>query len=301
MKNAIIFGCTGYLGKKLSEFVLEKNINVLGIGRKEKCELQHQNFKYFSIKDDLDAFFTDMLKFKDEYKDAVFYNFSWSGLDRLTNGELNDQLKNLNTSAKALKFASAFSCAKFINIGSQEEAIFKNFIETNKWQENLYSSSPIYYAGAKFANKELLQLLSYLEKIDFINTRFSIVLDKKLSGVSFVAKSLNVIKGGGDLMQVKNTQPCEIIFLDELIEAFYEIGKTGKHMADYYLGLGKVDTLPHYLSSFYNFVKKGGAYKQGVLNFDKSLLDSFDASLLLKDTGFAFKKDFNALMQEFVK
>lgn len=301
MKNVIIFGCTGYLGKKLSEFLLEKNINVLGIGRKEKCELKHQNFKYFSIKDDLDAFFTDMLKFKYEYKDAVFYNFAWSGLDRLTNGELKDQLKNLNTSAKALKFASAFSCAKFINIGSQEEAIFKNFIETNKWQENLYSSSPIYYAGAKFANKELLQLLSYLEKIDFINTRFSIVLDKKLSGVSFVAKSLKAIKEGGDLMQVKNTQPCEIIFLDELIEAFYKVGKSGKHKADYYLGLGKVDTLPHYLSSFYNFVKEGGAYKQGVLNFDKSLLDSFDASLLLKDTGFAFKKDFNALMQEFVK
>lgn len=301
MKNAIIFGCTGYLGKKLSEFLLEKNINVLGIGRKQECEIKHSNFKYLSIKPDLDSFFKDLLKFKDEYKEAVFYHLAWSGLDRLTNGELNDQLKNLNISAKALKFASAFSCAKFINIGSQEEAIFKNFIETNKWQENLYSSSPLYYAGAKFANKELLQLLSYLEKIDFINTRFSIVLDKKLSGVSFVAKSLKAIKEGGDLMQVKNTQPCEIIFLDELIEAFYKVGKTGKHMADYYLGLGKVDTLPHYLSSFYNFVKEGGAYKQGVLNFDKSLLDSFDASLLLKDTGFAFKKDFNALMQEFVK
>ncbi|WP_300704113.1 NAD(P)-dependent oxidoreductase [uncultured Campylobacter sp.] len=301
MKNAIIFGCTGYLGKKLSEFLLEKGVNVLGIGRKEECKLNHSNFRYSPINSDLDSFFKALLKFKNEYKEAIFYHCAWSGLDRLTNGELNDQLKNLNTSAKALKFASAFSCAKFINIGSQEEAIFKNFIETNKWQENLYSSSPIYYAGAKFANKELLQLLSYLEKIDFINTRFSIVLDKKLSGVSFVAKSLKAIKEGGDLMQVKNTQPCEIIFLDELIEAFYKVGKTGKHMADYYLGLGKVDTLPHYLSSFYNFVKEGGAYKQGVLNFDKSLLDSFDASLLLKDTGFAFKKDFNALMQEFVK
>lgn len=301
MKNVIIFGCTGYLGKKLSEFLLKKDIKVLGIGRKQECEIKHSNFKYLSIKPDLDSFFKDLLKFKDEYKEAVFYHLAWSGLDRLTNGELKDQLKNLNISAKALKFASAFSCAKFINIGSQEEAIFKNFIETNKWQENLYSSSPLYYAGAKFANKELLQLLSYLEKIDFINTRFSIVLDKKLSGVSFVAKSLKAIKEGGYLMQVKNTQPCEIIFLDELIEAFYNVGKSGKHKADYYLGLGKVDTLPHYLSSFYEYVKENKAYEQAKLNFDKALLESFDSSLLVKDTAFSFKSDFNALMQEFKK
>ena len=137
MKNAIIFGCTGYLGKKLSEFLLEKGVNVLGIGRKEECKLNHSNFRYSSINSDLDSFFKDLLKFKDEYKEAVFYHLAWSGLDRLTNGELNDQLKNLNTSAKALKFASAFSCAKFINIGSQEEAIFKDFTQTNKWQENL--------------------------------------------------------------------------------------------------------------------------------------------------------------------
>lgn len=301
MKNAIIFGCTGYLGKKLSEFLLEKNINVLGIGRKEKCDLKHPNFKYLSIQSDLDSFLEDLLKFKEEYKGAVFYHLAWSGLDRLTNGELKDQLKNLNVSAKALKFAATFSCAKFINIGSQEEAIFKNFIETNKWQENLYSSSPVYYAGAKFANKELLQLLSYLEKIDFINTRFSIALDKDLSGISFVAKSLKAIKEGGDLMQVKNTQPCEIILLDELIEAFYNVGKSGKHKADYYLGLGRIDTLPHYLSSFCEYVRENKAYEQGALNFDKALLEGFDSSLLLKDTGFAFKSDFNVLMQEFAK
>ena len=44
MKNVIIFGCTGYLGKKLSEFLLKKDIKVLGIGRKQECEIKHSNF-----------------------------------------------------------------------------------------------------------------------------------------------------------------------------------------------------------------------------------------------------------------
>ncbi|AJC93647.1 NAD(P)-dependent oxidoreductase [Campylobacter volucris] len=300
MKNAIVFGATGYIGKALVEKLLSQNIKVLAIGRRNQY-IQHTNLKYVYIDTILEVFFEQLMVMKNDFKDAVFYNVAWSGLDRLTNGEIQDQVKNIAMSSKAIQFASKLGCSKFINIGSQEEAIFNDFISSEKWKTTTYTSSPIYYAGAKFANMEMLKLLAYLEKIDFINTRFSIVIDKTLSGVSFVAKNLKSIVDGEIPQEVRNTQPCEIIFFDELIESYYQIGKFGKNKADYYLGIGKVDVLANYLSSFYEYKTNSKEYIQSKLNFDKKLLDTFDPSSLCKDTNFYFKKDFSQIMREILE
>ncbi len=300
MKNAIVFGATGYIGRALVEKLLSKEVNVLALGRKKQY-LKHKNLKYIAINAELEIFFEQLLELRYDYEDTVFYNVAWSGLDRLTNGEIQDQLKNITMSSKAIKFAAKFNCSKFINIGSQEESIFNYFVSTDSWKTISYTSSPIYYAGAKFANMEMLKLLAYLEKIDFVNTRFSIVIDKSLSGVSFVAKNLKEILNGGELQNIKNTQPCEIILLDELAESYYEIGKFGKNKADYYLGMGKPDILTNYLLSFYYYKTDVKNYIQSEMKIDKKLLDTFDPSSLHKDTNFYFKKDFSQIMQEILE
>ncbi|EAB5244155.1 NAD(P)-dependent oxidoreductase [Campylobacter jejuni] len=301
MKNAIVFGATGYIGRALVEKLLLEDVKVLAIGRKKECCVKHDNFKYVAIDNDLEIFFEQLLKLKYDYENAVFYNAAWSGLDRLTNGEIQDQLNNVIMSSKAIKFAAKFNCSKFINIGSQEESIFNYFVNTDDWKTISYTSSPIYYAGAKFANMEMLKLLAYLEKIDFINTRFSIVIDISLSGVSFVSKSLKEILNGGEPQNIKNTQPCEIILLDELVESYYQIGKFGTNKADYYLGTGKPDILANYLSSFYHYKTNTKKYTQMKLKFDKKLLDTFDPSSLYEDTNFCFRKDFSQVMQEILE
>lgn len=301
MENAIVFGATGYIGRALVEKLLSKEVNVLALGRKKGQYLEHKNLKYIIIDVELEIFFEQLLVLKDDYKNAVFYNAAWSGLDRLTNGEIQDQMKNITMSSKAIKFAAKFNCSKFINIGSQEESIFNYFVSTDSWKTISYTSSPIYYAGAKFANMEMLKLLAYLEKIDFVNTRFSIVIDKSLSGVSFVAKNLKEILNGSEPQSTKNTQPCEIILLDELVESYYEIGKFGKNKADYYLGIGKPDILINYLLSFYYYKTDAKNYIRSEMKFDKKLLDTFNPSSLHKDTHFYFKKDFSQIMQEILE
>lgn len=304
MKNAIIFGATGYIGTALTKSLLSNDIQVLAIGRKSQTDFHHnldleydKNLDYLQINGDLETFLSELSK-NTNYKGDVLYHLAWSGLDRLTNGEVKEQIKNLSITSQILSFASKMGCSKFINLSSQEEAIFQHYIQSGQWKVKTYSSSPVFYAGAKLANAELVRLMSYLEKIDYINIRFSIALDEKLSGPSFVAEAFKKIKNQESIPKVKNTQPCEIILLEELVEACYRIGLHGKHMADYYLGKGDIDTLENYFIKFNNLLHPNQTKSLSQNSFDKGILELYNPSSLENDTGFTFNKDFTHLAKE---
>ncbi|EOA4575085.1 TPA: NAD-dependent epimerase/dehydratase family protein [Campylobacter jejuni] len=302
MKNAIVFGATGYVGLALVKKLLNEKISVLAIGRKDdeeffkKLNFNSDKIKYLQINQPLETFLNDSLRYDNFKQDCVLYHFAWSGLDRLTNGDIRDQIKNLHITSEILFFANEFGCKKFINVSSQEEAIFENYLKNNKWKNEKYTSSPLYYAGAKFANAQLVKLLSYLKKIDYINTRFSIVLDRDLDGVSFVASTFKKLQNHEEIPEVKNTQPCEIVLLDELVDAYYKIGLYGKHKADYYLGKGNPNTLMNYFLNFKSILNLEDKLMQ--TDFNKDILELFNPKSLKQDIGLTFDKTYKSLAKE---
>ncbi|EAI8833079.1 NAD(P)-dependent oxidoreductase [Campylobacter coli] len=302
MKNAIVFGATGYIGLALVKKLLSENINVLAIGRKddryfsEKLNFNSDKVRYLQINQPLEMFLNDLLRYENFKQDCVLYHLAWSGVDRLTNGGIRDQIRNLHISSEVLSFANEFGCKKFINASSQEEAIFKNYLKSNNWKNEQYISSPLYYAGSKFANTELMKLLSYLKKIDYVNTRFSIVLDESLDGVSFVASTFKKLQNYEEIPEVKNTQPCEIVLLDELVDAYYKIGLYGKHGIDYYLGQGCPNILMNYFLNFKSIINSEDNLRQD--SFSEDILDIFNPKSLELDTGFVFNKTYKSLAKE---
>ncbi|MBT0866736.1 NAD-dependent epimerase/dehydratase family protein, partial [Campylobacter coli] len=92
MKNAIVFGATGYVGLALVKKLLSENINVLAIGRKddryffEKLNFNSDKVRYLQINQPLEIFLNDLLRYENFKQDCVLYHLAWSGVDRLTNG-----------------------------------------------------------------------------------------------------------------------------------------------------------------------------------------------------------------------
>lgn len=283
----IILGA-GFIGSNLAKKAVERGFEVSVLGRKDKKEVAEilplESINYIQ--------FTDLSAIENlSLKGGVFFNAAWKGINKLTDGSLENQLNNAILASEAVRLAKRLECAKFINIGSQEEKIFKDFLNED-WKDKNYTSNALFYSASKYAAKELCELVAYLEKIDFINTRFSIVLDKELSGSSFVAKTLLKIKEGGEFESPKNEAPCEIISLDELMNAFLAVAEFGQNKKDYYLGLGKTNELKEYFKHFKEL-------KEGLNKELKSLnLELFSAQELEKDTGFKFKKDFNIFAKE---
>jgi nucleoside-diphosphate-sugar epimerase len=301
MNKAIVLGATGYVGAAVVKKLLANNISVLAIGRKtlnsarEVLPLESDKIDYLQLDS---SNILQLLEFDDWQKwttqgKTAFYNFSWSGVERLTDGDMPDQFKNIAFASDAVKAAKKLGCIKYINIGSQEESLFDYYLK-NSWQNESYNIDAINYSGAKLVTRDMSMLIAYLEKIDYIHTRFSVVIDSNLFGSGYVSKSIKALKNDKSIAPVQNKQLFEIIDLDELSDAYIAIGLYGKNKSDYYIGANYPMLLSEYFSLFLDCKNnKNIDYKTKVKK-----LGCFDSSALFKDTGFKIEKEFHQLSIE---
>ncbi len=297
MEQAVVLGATGYVGSAVSKKLLGNNIPVVAIGRRSfeaarsVLPVDDKNLVYLQLDNKNLA---DLLNEKRIQGSAriVFYNFSWSGISRLTDGSLMDQLENVAYSSSAIKIAKQLGCAKYIHSGSQEETLFEKYLEKDEWKNKPYFQNSFPYAGSKLLTRDMNLFTAYLQKIDYIHTRFSVVLDPELSGTSYIAQTLKKIQQNEPYEPPKNQQLYEITDLDELAEAYVKIGFLGKNKSDYYIGLGHPQKLADY---FEQFSSSKFPPQNGVTTPFHSL---FDPAPLAKDTGFTIKKDFCNIARE---
>jgi len=253
MKQAIISGSTGLLAIPLVRILHERGIQVICLGSKiHSKDRIHEIFGF-------DAIYLPLLMEKIKIlpnhlselglsitNSCIFYNFAWRGSTNLTNGSFADQLKNAVCSAEAVKVAKNIGCKKFINIGSIQETLIEN---TSNNSTNDWNSMQTNYSLSKVASRDMCKITAYLEKIDYVHTRFSIPLDFSLKKGSYVSKTLKEIIVTGTFTPPSNKQLFDIISLEDSAEYLYLVGLIGKNKHDYYIGSG----IPAKLEEFFWF------------------------------------------------
>lgn len=305
MNRAIVFGANGNVGLAIVKSLLNHNIETLALSRHTENLDTIDNDLLKSVvvsADDLPMIDGNSLLVNFvRGHDCVFYYTAWKGHDRLRNGTLEEQMKNVTYASDAIILASKLGCSKFVYVGTQDEAIFEYYLK-DEWKNSACPEQDVNYMSAKLAARDMNLLISYLNKIDYVHTRFSVVINKELEGVGFVPNTLKKIMNKESYPEVMNQNPMEIISLEELAEAYYHIGMHGKNKANYYLGCGDVDTIANFFTRF-DALSNGKEVCSSCLkqnNFDKDLLKSFDSSQLFEDTNFKFKKNFNEFAKEII-
>lgn len=287
MHKAIITGGTGLVGQSVARQLVNNNVDVLCIGRSNLSESDiHKIFgkgiTYIQL---------DMKNISELNKiihkinwnpeqNCVFYNFAWSGDQRLTDGSAEDQLENVSLSSLAIKAAKAIGCSKFINCGTIEETYAEWHLNNN----SKFNSSQSNYAIAKLASRDMSLMTAYLEKIDYIHTRLSVPISPNLSIGGYIPKTLKKIINKEDYDLPNNQQLFDIISTKDVALAYYLLGLKGKNKSDYYIGCGNPIILKDYFVQFDRFTK-GLLVKERDYS-DKTSSAFFKTNLLNNDTGF---------------
>lgn len=288
MKKAIISGSLGLIGRAVVNYLLNNNIDVLCLGRKHLTTDDINNYfikrvKYIAL--DME----NILELPDKIdklnwevgNECLFYNFAWSGADKLTDGTLKDQVKNAVASSLAVKSAKKIGCTKFINSGSVEE----NYSELYLKRGLPYPSTQGNYAVAKLATRDMCSMVAYLEKIDYVHTRLSAPLSPDLSMGGYISKTLKKIINKENYESPKNMQLYDIISTNDVAKAYYLIGLNGKNKADYFIGTGKPSTL----NDYFEHVKKvvSGMYIEKIEPPSSDIMEFFNIKNIHSDTGFS--------------
>lgn len=286
-KQAIISGSSGLVGRKLAKLLVEKNFNVVCLGRNNLTKSEIKNLFEFEA-NYIPIEMSDILTLPSQIgstdwdfnSEGVFYHFAWSGDTKLTDGTLDQQLQNVSFSTDALKVAKKLGCNKFVSSGSLEETYAESFLDHTA---DTFKSTQTNYTIAKLTARDMLKITAYLEKIDFIHTRFSVPLDPLLEGKGYISSTLREIFQNRIFEEPKNKQLFDIIFLDDLANAFYQIGEKGKNKADYFIGTGKPITLNDYFRSYRDLLDGKDIIHRNYGSNDCSIFNTFP---LENDTGY---------------
>jgi UDP-glucose 4-epimerase len=301
MKSAIVTGATGMIGSVVANYLANNGIKTLALGR----NLGKIDFKKFGVQNNLkfvEIPMTNIHTLEDyiwqvnwDPTDCVFFNFAWRGKRNLTDGTLNDQMKNVAYTSNSIKVAKKLGCIKFVNCGTLQESFAQRFILEGASSKKL---SQFNYTIAKVASRDIAKIESYMSKLDYVHTRVSVPLSLDLKQKSYIHSSLKRILEGVSIDRALNNNIFDFIRIEELAHAYLLIGEKGINKTDYYIGSRTPATINRYFSNFKKFIQDNQYSSYDRLDGHNS--DLFDTSQLTIDTGFRPSESFNVFMSEAV-
>lgn len=280
MNQAIVAGATGFIGSKLVERLLASDVKVFAIARDPQKYALYTNRRVSYIYADLlGAPLNDMMDLFSQHNlsNATFYNLSWHSSSTLISGSLEDQIKNVAISSLLVKLASSLGCSKYIDSGSQLESLLL-------YNENINSETFVFddphksYILAKLFAHDIALLESYLNKIDYIHTRFSVAVEPDFSGPGYISDTIRRIIAGQQYYPPLSDLPYDLVSVNQIVEAYCMIGQNGKNKANYLLSAH----FPVTLSSLFGAIKEKSpaviSYQHTSLFDDKTFDKEFSYS-----------------------
>ena len=307
MQQAIITGATGFIGSRLVRMLIKSKIGVLAIGRKNFSEVDNLRInksKYINyINLDMSEIsqlpkVIEKINWKIE-KDCVFYNFAWGGVDRLSDLDIDAQIKNVAWSGEALNIAKKINCSKFIHVGSMEEAFADKYLYLD-YKKNSQYNRHVVYSLAKNSARDLLKIISQQIDINLNIATNSHVMGPNDDKDSFLQVTLQKLLKGDELIFSTGEQIFDVISVTDCARAYMLIGMNGKKNKEYWIGSGDARALKEYVE----ILAKLFPYKQklqfGEMPYNDISLKKSDFSIksLVKDTGFRPSQTFEDTAKE---
>ena len=305
MKQAIVTGATGYIGSYFVEFLSEKGIEVLALGRKNFGDISNIRKKRLKDSRYLKIDMKRIHSLKKEIKkidfkinkSCVFINLAWGGKKKLSDLNVKEQMMNVIWSVKAFKIAEELKCRRFLQIGTMEEA-FTNKYLTLDYKFNKEYNRHVVYSVAKIISKKALTLISKKSKMDLIYVLHSHVMAPDDDKDSFLQVTLKKLIDKSDLIFSSGEQLFDVISENDCVNGYYLICKNGLRGSEYWVGSGNPRPLKEYVERMYALYPSGKKMQFGKLKYNDVKLDKNDFSIknLVKDTGYQSKNTYEEIV-----
>lgn len=290
MKQAIITGGTGFIGRHLVDCLLHHGVQVCIITRQREKEIARDGLTCVSC----DLLNIDALEHIPNIgQDTVFYHLAWNSVDAATRQNALLQTENIKYSLNAVLAANKLSIPKFIGMGTVYERLLPLVRD---------SATPVfsdYYIMIKNTTHYLCRNLARRSNIDFTWATTFHPLGKYIKPSQLIAYVIKGLIDNNPPLLGPATEPFDMIAAEDIANALFLLGEKDTPGDEYYIGSGKPMLLCEYLELAREVLQvntelRFGARPDDGLRFDFSW---FDISPLVRDTGYTPTREF----QESVK
>ena len=295
MKQAIVTGSTGFIGSTLIYQLINAKIPVIALGRKKWEDVstsrlgKHPLLKYIELSMENIGDLANVLEKEDiGVKDqCVFYNLAWGGDSQLSDLDPIAQMKNVSWSLSALEIANKLKCSKFVHIGTMEEAFTLKYLYLDHSKDSYYNRHVI-YSLAKITSRNAIKAAASAYSIDIMFASNSHVMGPNDNKDSFLQVTLLKLINKEPLVFSTGEQMFDVISVSDCAQGYFQIGKRGKHGAEYWVGSGAARPLKEYVNLMYDLYPSGQDLQFGKMPYNDISLSKADFSIesLSNDTGY---------------
>jgi len=309
VSHIIISGATGFIGSHLVKQLIDRNYDVLSLGRKPfnqltdvvQEKLLHGN--YINLDMDSVAKLPELLerntiKF-DSTLDRKFFHLAWGGIEKLSCLDIEAQMKNVTRTVNAMAAAKSIGCSTFFHVGSMEEVFTEEYLKLD-YKSNSEYNRHVIYAVAKLAAHKAVKIKSKELDLDYIYINHSHVMGPHDSKDSILQVTLENIINGNDMSFSSGEQLWDVVSVHDCVDGFIEIIKKGLPGSKYWVGSGFPNTLKFYIERIFELYPPKGYYSFGSLAYNDIKLpeSTFDISKITKDTDYTPKQSFEDAVTE---
>ena len=288
MKNVIVTGANGFIGKTLVSALLEKGHHVVALDVRFDDVLANDarvtcvnvlNKEVSGLKREIPA---------DEY--MSFFHLAWAGTSGPARADYEVQLNNVKLACDYIKLCGEIGCKRVVYASSINEMETYEYLQS----DDIEPSGGYIYGTGKLAAHLMGETVAKLNGIEFIPVIITNIYGAGEKSARMIYTSINKLVHKEHCSFTAGYQTYDFIYITDAINSIIAVAEKGKAFNRYYIGSGEPKPLREFLLEMRDIVAPEAELGLGDIPFkgvDISY-DQFDLKKVERDTGYRNKVPF---------
>ena len=282
MKNVIVTGANGFIGKTLVNALLEKGYHVVALDIRFDDVLANDdrvtcvnvlNKEVSEIKSEIPAH---------EY--MCFFHLAWAGTSGPARADYAVQLNNVKLACDYIKLCSEIGCKRVVYASSINEMETYEYLQS----DDIEPTGGYIYGTGKLAAHLMGETVAKLNGIEFIPVIITNIYGVGEKSARMFYTSINKLIHKEQCSFTSGYQTYDFIYITDAINSIISVAEKGKAFNRYYIGSGEPKPLREFLLEMRDIVDPEAELGLGDIPFkgvDISY-DQFDLKKVERDTGY---------------
>lgn len=282
MKNVLVTGANGFIGKTIVNALLERNCKVIALDvRFDDVLLNNENVVCVNVLDKT----VESLKAEipsDNYD--CFFHLAWAGTSGPARADYEVQLNNVKLACDYIKLCKEVGCKRVVYASSINEMETYEYLQS----DDIEPSGGYIYGTGKMAAHLMGETVAKMNDIEFIPVIITNIYGVGEKSARMVYTSIKKLINKEHCSFTEGYQTYDFIYITDAINSIIEVAEKGKAFNRYYIGSGEPKPLREFLIEMKNIVDPEAEIGLGDIPFKGVNISysQFDLKKVEKDTGY---------------